>query len=109
MGYLGCQKIIEGSIFRGHDSTSKLFSDLRGTGWPQIRPPRSPKAEHSKNANFFIQKVAFKEATEVVEAMEVVEATEVVEAIEAAEVAEVMEAADVVEALIQYFTQKVRK
>ena len=37
MCYLGCQKIIEGSIFRGRDSIQNLLSDLDLGGPDDLR------------------------------------------------------------------------
>ena len=53
----GVSKNVEGSIFRGQDSTSKLFSDFDLRGPDDLRPPWSSEAEVPRVTIFLILKV----------------------------------------------------
>ena len=98
MGYLRCQKNIEGSIFQGQDRTSKLFRDLNLGGPDDLRSGlrghlRLSDAKIKKNTTFLIIRqnckkhlnLRLSEAIEAVKAVEVVEAFEIAEAIEVVE------------------------
>ena len=71
---------MEGSSFQVHDWSPKFLSDLNLTwGWPQIRPPKLPKAEYWKMLHVLLSKslpLFYEERRATIKVTEAVEATE---------------------------------
>ena len=94
-GLFGVSKNIEGSIFRGQDMTSKLFSDLDLGGPDDLRSdlrghlrPISEFSQFGEIEGYVLEALEVVEAVEPLEAAEAVEATEAIEAIEAVQAME---------------------